>query len=98
MQATKRDAKRVLQKLQVVEVSCKHHHAGFLVVDGVKVLKVHYSHGNGEMPPTVVHLFRKSLKLDVDEFRRLMGCTLSRDEYIERLRQLGVIPSAAARR
>ena len=91
MQMTLADAKRVANKLQIEHVDCKHHHAGFLVVDGVKVLKVHYSHGSGDMPPTVVHLFRKSLKLSLGDFRCLVACTLGRDDYIELLRNQGVL-------
>src|SRR5262245_14514658 len=83
MQVSNKDASRVMEKLQVSEVPCKHHRAGFLVVDGVRVLKLHHSFGTHDMPPTVAHLFRKSLKLSVDEFYELLSCTLSRDAYVE---------------
>jgi hypothetical protein len=80
-----------MDKLKVEAVPCKHHRAGFLVVDDIRILKIHHSHGVGDMPPTVAHLFRKSLKLSVAEFQRLIGCTLSRESYIEILRAKGCV-------
>lgn len=97
MQVSLSNAARVLSKLQVEEVPCKHHRAGFLVVDGVRVLKVHVSHGVGDMPPTVAHLFRKSLKLSVEEFRGVVGCTTSREAYVEILRGKGLISPSVSR-
>ena len=78
-----------MSKLGIVETPSTHHHRGFLVVDGVRVLSVYRSRGDGPMPTSVAHLFRKSLKLSVAEFERLLGCTLSREMYVERLRELG---------
>jgi|GEM_PF-4674554 len=98
MQVTKQEASRIMQKLDVEEVPCKHHRAGFLVVDGIRILKIHFSNGAGSMPPTVAHLFRKSLKLSVPEFRQLAGCTLSRNQYVELLRQKSQIPGPPAPR
>ena len=97
MQVSLTQAGKVMDKLLLVEVPCKHHHAGFLVVDGVRVLKIHHSRGSGNMPPTIAHLFRKSLKLSIPEFQELIGCRLDRDSYINILRQkgcLGTVPNA----
>lgn len=93
MQVTKQDAKKIMQKLDAEPVKCKHHKAAFVVVDGVRVLKVHYSHGNGNMPPTVAHLFRKSLRMSVSEFEQFAGCTLSRTAYQDLLRERGIVPT-----
>jgi hypothetical protein len=93
MQVNKRNAGNIVRKLQIDEISCKHHHAGFLVVDGMRVLKVHYSLGAGDMPPTVAHLFRKSLKLSMAEFQKLVGCTLTREDYLQILREKGYLRS-----
>ncbi len=95
MQMRIRDAANVMRKLDIAEVECKHHCAGFLVVDGIKVLKVHHSRGDGNMPTTVAHLFRKSLKLSVPHFRLLVGCKLDRAAYVELLRKQGVVPLRA---
>ena len=86
MQITKADARRVFDKLEVQRVPCSHHEAGFVVVDGVRVLKVHYSRGRGELSRTVAHLFRKSLKLTVGELRELVSCRLSQEEFVGMVR------------
>lgn len=85
MQCSKQQAERVFGKLRLETVDCKHHRAGFLVVNGVRILKVHYSHGRGDMPPTVVELFRKSLRLSRADFQELIGCHMSRDQYLDSL-------------
>lgn len=91
MHLTTAQAEKIFSKLQIELVSCKHHVRGFLVVDGRRILPVHYSNGHKEFPAGVPHKFRKSLYLDVEEFLDLLHCTLSRERYIELLRQRGVI-------
>lgn len=91
MQFSLKDAERVLDKLQIDEVSCMHCRAGFFIVDGVRVLKLHYSRDSRTMSPTVTHLFRRSLKLSIDEFKNLVGCNTNREGYIEILRDRGHI-------
>ena len=90
MQLTTRQASRVFRKLEVREKRSTHHVAGFVVVDGKKVLPVHYSHGNKDMKGPVPHRFRKSLRLSEAEFAELRDCTLSREEYFQLLRDRGV--------
>ena len=97
MQMSLKDAEKVFNKLQVEDVPCKHHRAGFLVVDGVRVLKVHHSFGVGNMSPTVAHLFRKSLKMSMEEFQRFIGCTMSREAYVQSLRDKGHLPNVVSR-
>jgi hypothetical protein len=92
MQVTKSDAREIMQKLNIVEINCEHHYAGYLVEEGTKILKVHYSNGDGVMPIVVAHLFRRSLKLSVPEFQALLDGKLSRESYIDRLREQGLIP------
>ncbi len=90
MQLTTRQAGRIFRKLDIVEKRSTHHVAGFVVVDGKKVLPVHYSHGNKTMKGPVPHRFRKSLHLSEAEFADLRDCTLSRDAYFQLLRERGV--------
>jgi hypothetical protein len=94
MQLTTADADRVLRKLGCELVACRHHVRGFLTVDGKKVLAVHYSFGRKDMPGDVPHRFRRSLHLTLEEFNRLLGCTLSRDGYLGLLRTRGVVEDA----
>jgi hypothetical protein len=91
MQLTTKQAGRIFRKLEVTEKRSTHHVAGFVTVDGKKVLPVHYSHGNKDMKGPVPHRFRKSLRLSESEFAELRDCTLSRDGYIALLRQRGVV-------
>lgn len=83
IQVNKKDAKKVFEKLNVQEKSSKHHVSGFIVVDGVKMLPIHYSHGRGDMPGAIGKKFVKSLLLEDDEFKELVKCTLSKEKYFE---------------
>jgi hypothetical protein len=91
MQLTTKQAAKIFRKLKVVRRKSTHHIAGFVVVDGRKVLPVFYSHGNKDMKGPVPHRFRKSLRLSEDEFARLRDCTLSREDYHRLLRERGVV-------
>lgn len=91
MQLTTRQAAKIFRKLKVVPKRSTHHVAGFVTVDGKKVLPVHYSHGNKDMKGPVPHRFRKSLKLSEAEFAELRDCTLGRDEFVRLLRDRGVV-------
>jgi hypothetical protein len=90
MQLTTKQAGRIFRKLHVMEKTSTHHVAGFVMVDGKKVLPVHYSRGNKDMKGPVPHRFRKSLRLSEGEFAELRDCTLSRDDYVELLRERGI--------
>lgn len=81
MQLSTREAEAVLRKIGVTLRHSSHHVRGFVQIDGVAVLPVHYSHGNKQLPGGVPHKFRRSLLLSVEEFRQLGKCTLSKDEY-----------------
>jgi hypothetical protein len=91
MQLSTRDTERIFKKLQIEVVSCKHHVRGFLVVDGRRVLPLHYSNGRKDLPGSVPHLFRKALHLTVEEFAVMVGCTMGRDEYVELLKQRNIL-------
>lgn len=86
MQLSKREAARVFRKLHVEPKASRHHVAGVVKLDGELVLPVYYSHGRGDIPGRVVELFRKSLCITVDEFRRLVQCSMSREEWSDIVR------------
>ena len=86
MQLNAADLRRVFTKLKIETVECKHHVRGFLVVDGKRVLPLHYSNGRKEMWGSVAHLFRRSLHLSQTEFEDLVRCPLSREQFVEILR------------
>lgn len=91
MQLSTHDAERIFRKLDVELRPCRHHVAGFVTVNGVRVLPVHYSHGRKDFPGNVPDKFRKSLHLSHGEFERLRACSMNRDEFIRVLVQKGVI-------
>jgi hypothetical protein len=91
MQVTTLDAERIMRELEVELIPCTHQHAGFIVVEGRHVLKVHRSRIEGVMPATVIELFRKSLKLSVNEFQRMLERQVSREQYVRLLREQGLI-------
>lgn len=90
MQLSTKQAGKIFRKLRVEVKRSRHHVAGFVVVDGRKVLPVHYSRGSKDLPGPVPHRFRKSLHLTVSEFESLRDCTLSRDEFVALLKERGI--------
>lgn len=86
MQLSASDLRRVFQKLRIETVECKHHVRGFLMVDGKRVLPLHYSNGRSDMWGSVAHMFRKSMHLNQGEFEDMVRCTMSREEYVQILR------------
>lgn len=85
MRLTLREAERIFNVLRVVPRKSTRHVSGTFVVDGIRSLVLHYPHGRGEMPPAVVHKFRRSLHLNVEEFLRLRDGDMTRDEYVKLL-------------
>ena len=91
MQLTTQEAERIFRKLKVEMKPCKHHIAGFVTLDGVRILPVHYSYGRKDLPGNVPDKFRKSLHLNLEEFEQLKSCVMSRDQFIDVLIAKGVI-------
>ena len=94
MQLTKREAEKIFRILGIEPKRNRHHVAGFLIVDGKVILGVHYSFGRGEMPANVPEKFRRSLYLSQTEFQELRRSRMTREQYIQLLRDKGVIPAS----
>ena len=62
---------------------------GWLTVDDRKILRVHYSHGKGDIPEKVANKIRGQLKLSPLHFEDLVKCPLTREDYLEILKQKG---------
>lgn len=90
MKLSKRDAQRLFTKLELEHKRSTGHVYGWLVVDGKRVLPMHYSHGRGDMPGHVPDRFRKAMHLDRDEFGLMVGCTMTRRAYVDLLREKGI--------
>lgn len=67
------------------------HRYGWLMVNDQKVLRVHYSHGKGDLPEKVKHKIRSQLKLSNEGFKDLVGCPMSYDEYLVILKKKGYL-------
>lgn len=52
------------------------------------------SRGPADIRIGVVRAMAKQLHLSVDDFEDLINCPLSADEYVQKLRELGVVPVA----
>ncbi len=86
----KNEMEKVFNKLSL-EVRSTGHNYGWLVVKGKKILRVHYSHGKGDIPERVVNKIRGQLKLAQKDFKKLITCPLTYDDYIAILKQKGLL-------
>ena len=86
-----KELERIFKKLDVETRTCSHHVRGFVVVDGKDVLPIHYSNGKSGLHGPNLHKFRKALNLDLEQFFGLVTCTFSRDDFIDVLREKGII-------
>lgn len=90
MQLKKAELTRIFNKLNL-EVRTTTHHYGWFTYQGKKILRVHYSHGKGDIPGKVSDKIRSQLKLSQDDLRELINCPLSVADYIEILKRKGLI-------
>ncbi|HDZ00144.1 MAG TPA: hypothetical protein ENH52_01585 [Nitrospirae bacterium] len=86
----KNDCEKLFKKLNLKARSTGHNY-GWLIVGNKKILRVHYSHGRGDIPGKVVNKIRGHLKLSLEDFKRLVNCPLKYEDYIEILKQKGLI-------
>jgi hypothetical protein len=96
MQVSTRSAQKVLHKLRFELTDCKHHVRGFFSVNGKRLFAVHVSYGLKDLPGSIQHRFRLSLKLTETEFQELMRCTIDRQKYEALLRNRGVLTQEAS--
>lgn len=88
MQLKKRDVQRIFKKLDL-EVRSTDHIYGWLVVEGKKVLRVHYSFGKGNIPAKVSDKIRGQLKLDQRNLKNRVDCPLSKEGYLDIIKEKG---------
>ena len=74
-----------------LEIRSTGHVYGWLVFNGKKILRVHYSHGKGEIPGKVGDKIRSQLKLNRQDFLSLIECPLSYEDYIAILKKKGIL-------
>ena len=93
MQIKKNEIGKLFKKLKLEVRSTKHRY-GWFTFEGRKVLRVHYSHGRGNIPGRVTDKIRSQLKLGQKDFKELINCPLSLDGYEAILKDKGIIETA----
>lgn len=86
----KREAKIIFDKLEL-DTRQTHHLIGWFIYKGRKILKTRISFGKGEIPGNVEDKIRGQLKLKKKEFRELIDCSLNKEDYIEILKNKGLL-------
>ncbi|OGP63190.1 MAG: hypothetical protein A2V65_01695 [Deltaproteobacteria bacterium RBG_13_49_15] len=84
------DIRRIFNKLSL-QVRSTGHHYGWLTVNDKKILRVHYSHGKGDLPDKIMHKIRGQLKLSGKDFKNLVSCPLSYADYLDILKRKGLV-------
>jgi len=90
IQIKKNEISKVFKKLKL-EVRLTKHRYGWFTFQGRKILRVHYSHGKGNIPGKVSDKIRSQLKLTQKDFKNLIGCPLSLKDYETILKKKGLI-------
>ena len=90
MQIKKSEIGKVFKKLKLDVRSTKHRY-GWFVFEGRKILRVHYSHGKGNIPGRVSDKIRSQLKLTQKDFKNLIDCPLSLKDYETILKEKSLI-------
>lgn len=86
----KSEMEKIFRKLSL-KIRSTGHNYGWLVLNGKKILRVHYSHGKGDIPEKITNKIRGQLKLSQKDFRELIKCPLTLEEYTNILKQKGFI-------
>ena len=84
------DIERIFNKLSL-QVRSTGHNYGWLTVSGKKILRVHYSHGKGDLPDKIMHKIRGQLKLSEKDFKGLVACPLTYEDYLDILKRKGLL-------
>jgi hypothetical protein len=77
-------------KLQMEITETGDRHAVFRH-DGTIIVRTKRSFGSGKLDGNIPHFIRQQMKLNDSQFQDLINCPLTRDGYIEILREKGHI-------
>lgn len=91
MQLKKREIEGAFNKLRM-DIAKTHHKMAYFEYEGVQYLKTRISHGKGDIPKSVIARIRKQLELNQIQFTELVKCPLGYNEYVEILKEKGIIP------
>ena len=84
------DIERIFNKLSL-QVRSTGHNYGWLTVSDKKILRVHYSHGKGDLIDKIMHKIRGQLKLSEKDFKDLVACPLTYEGYLDILKRKGFV-------
>jgi hypothetical protein len=90
------DVDRVHRKLDM-EIREGRYRLAFFVYDGQRVISTRRSNGRGDIAGRIGDFIRQQMKVSETQFRGLVDCTVSRDDYIRILREKGVIDTGRER-
>jgi hypothetical protein len=82
-----REFETIVNKLKLETRDSGDKHA-FFIHNGKKILKTKISHGRCELPD---YWYRKQLLVNERQLAELVGCTLSRADYVDILKSKGRI-------
>lgn len=63
----------------------------YLFVDGRRILATRRSKGTGKISGLIPHLIRQQMRLNEEQFLDLVNCPLSREGYLQILRDKGLL-------
>jgi hypothetical protein len=84
------DIEKIFKKLSL-QIRSTGHIYGWLVINNKKILRVHYSHGKGDLPDKIMHKIRGQLKLSEKDFKNLVTCPLTYEGYLDILKRKGLV-------
>ncbi len=84
------DIEKIFKKLSL-QIRSTGHIYGWLVINNKKNLRVHYSHGKGDLPDKIIHKIRGQLKLSEKDFKNLVACPLAYEGYLDILKNRGLV-------
>lgn len=88
-----RDILRIFEKLEM-EIREGRDTLAFFRWEGKTVLWTKVPHKSGELKGKLPHFIRQQLRLNEEQFRAVIACTIWRREYAEILRAKGLLPPA----
>ncbi len=79
---------RIVSKLGL-QTKNSYDRLAWLEIDGRKIVRTRRSHGKKSELPS--HFVRRQLKLTENQLANLISCTLKREQYLDILREQGVM-------
>jgi len=93
MPIQKRDLRQCLTgKFGFEEVEGSRHEAVTLFIEGRKIATARFSRSHSDVGDEILGLIAKEIRVQLNFLKRMYGCTKSRDDYLNHLRDTGYLP------